>query len=110
MGAAVDVMDKPKHEALWVSVFSRTLNGTMINAYTKSDAVLLLYSASQVSYSQGRHPVFSKKTIVRKNLTVNTETAEPCVAEQSEAVFKLYNKDISNCKCKVDIGHTDYRD
>ena len=110
MGAAVDMMDKPKHEPFWVTAFSKPLNGTFVNAFTKSDAVLMLYSASQFSFSQGRHPVFAKKTAVRKNLTVNSETAEPCVAEPSESVFKLTNKDISNCKAKVDIGHTDYRD
>ena len=46
MGAAVDVLDKPKLEPLWTSIFSKTLSGSIVNAYTKSDAVLLLYSAS----------------------------------------------------------------
>jgi hypothetical protein len=46
MGGAVDVLDKAKKEDLWVQIFSRTISGTIVNAYTKSDAILLLYSAS----------------------------------------------------------------
>ena len=112
MGAAVDVLDKAKIEQRWVSVFSQTISGTITNAYTKSDAILLLYSASQVDYSLGRHPVFSKKTIVRKNLLTNLETEEACVAGKDELVFRLTNRNINECKSglKLGIGHTDYRD
>jgi len=46
MGAAVDVLDKPKIHDVWVKVFSSTIAGHITNAYTKSDAVLILYSAS----------------------------------------------------------------
>ena len=46
MGAAVDVLDKPKLEPLWTSIFSETLSGTIVNAYSTSDAILLFYSAS----------------------------------------------------------------
>jgi hypothetical protein len=60
MGAAVDVLDKPKSEQLWIKVFANTINGTITNAYTKSDAILILYSASQVDLSLGRNPVFER--------------------------------------------------
>jgi hypothetical protein len=71
-----------------------------------------LYSASQVDYSLGRHPVFNKKTIVRKNLLANFETEESCVAAKQENVFRLTNININECNSglKLGIGHTDYRD
>jgi hypothetical protein len=71
-----------------------------------------LYSASQVDYSLGRHPVFNKKTIVRKNLLANFETEESCVAAKQENVFRLTNININECnsELKLGIGHTDYRD
>ena len=62
MGAAVDVLDKPKIEQRWVNIFASTVSGTIKNVYTKWDVILLLYSASQHDFSLGRNPVFNKKT------------------------------------------------
>jgi hypothetical protein len=42
MGAAVDLLDGPKIEQRWVSIFSATISGRIINAYTPWDCVLLL--------------------------------------------------------------------
>lgn len=65
-----------------------------------------------MDYSLGRHPVFNKKTVVRKNLLANMDTEESCVAGKQENVFKLTNKNINECNSglKLGIGHTDYRD
>jgi hypothetical protein len=46
MGAAIDLPDKNKSEKLWSQILSTTVSGLITNAYTKGDAVLLLYSAS----------------------------------------------------------------
>ena len=62
MGAAVDVLDKPKIEQRWVNIFASTVSGTIKNVYTKWDVILLLYSASQFDHSLGRNKVFYKKT------------------------------------------------
>ena len=110
MAAAVDIFDKPKIEQRWVSLFSQTISGTITNAYSKSDAILLFYSTSQWDWALGRSPVFSKKAIVRKNLLANLETEETCVAGKDELVFRLTNRNANECKSLLlGFGHFEYR-
>ena len=118
MGGAVDIMDKKKSEELWSKIFATSVSGLITNAYTKGDAILLLYSASQIDYSLGRHPIYTKKRTdgQRRNLNLELSGEEsgilPAVADSTDLVFKLNNYNVGDIKSglRLGIGHTDYRD
>ena len=72
------------------------------NVYTKSDLILLGYSAAERDYAIGRNPVFTEK-IEGRNFAY--DQGEELMVHDTTA-FCLRNYDLK----QFEIGHTAYRE